>query len=431
MYEWTRVQIAELLAGQWPGEWGSDPDVGSESAVVYRSTELDDDGHVRQSTVHRSIIASKLSVKKLAPGDILLEASGGTPGRAVGRVGLYAPEKPELAICSNFLRTLRPKVDVCSPYLRWVLMRLHQQPEVWRFQQQTTGMSNLHVKGYLRHKVDMAPLPQQRRIAEILATVDEAIDQTAALMTKTQSIKAGLMQDLFTRGVMPDGQLRPPREDAPKLYTKSPLGWIPKEWVVECLGDLTPSSSQICYGIVQPGDYHYDGVPIVAIYNLNADYDSAHRSSQLVERAYARSRIHEGDVLLSIKGSIGRVDVTPPGFTGNISRDVARIRPRAGIQSLWLRYALESKPMQTLLDRISVGTTRLELSIGRLKKVQIALPQEQEQNRIAQRIAAADGHLDTRNADLLKLESVKQGLMEDLLSGRVRVPIDERKRVMA
>ena len=77
---------------------------------------------------------------------------------------------------------------------------------------------------------------QQRRIAEILSTVDEAIEQTEALIAKYQQIKAGLMHDLFTRGVTPDGHLRPTRTQAPHLYKESPLGWIPKEWEVVRIG---------------------------------------------------------------------------------------------------------------------------------------------------------------------------------------------------
>lgn len=78
----------------------------------------------------------------------------------------------------------------------------------------------------------MPPFGEQQRIADILSTIDEAIEQTEALIAKTQQIKAGLIEDLFTRGVSPDGQLRPPYEEAPVIYKESPLGWIPKEWNV-------------------------------------------------------------------------------------------------------------------------------------------------------------------------------------------------------
>jgi type I restriction enzyme S subunit len=83
--------------------------------------------------------------------------------------------------------------------------------------------------------VPALPMGQQRRIAEILSTVDEAIEQTEAMIEKTKTIKAGLMHDLFTRGVTKDGQLRPPREEAPQLYKESLLGWIPNEWTCDRL----------------------------------------------------------------------------------------------------------------------------------------------------------------------------------------------------
>lgn len=270
MRDWTRVRIGELLIGQWPGEWGTDPEPNRSVALVYRSTEMDDDGRVHPSTVERVIPESKLRLKKLAPGDILLEASGGTPGRPVGRVGLYAPAYPEVAICSNFFRTLRPKADVCSLYLRWVLMQLHRGPEIWRFQQQTTGMSNLHVKDYLGYEVEIAPPAQQERIAEILSTVDDAIEQTEALIAKTQQIKAGLTHDLFTRGVTTDGKLRPPREEAPQFYKKSPLGWIPKEWDARPCSDIT---DMITVGIViRPTQYYVkEGVPAFRSANISED----------------------------------------------------------------------------------------------------------------------------------------------------------------
>lgn len=96
------------------------------------------------------------------------------------------------------------------------------------------------IKGGTRAKLNQAELREilipkppeivQRQIAEILSTVDEAIEQTEALIAKYQQIKAGLMHDLFTRGVTPDGKLRPTRAEAPHLYKDSPLSRIPKEW---------------------------------------------------------------------------------------------------------------------------------------------------------------------------------------------------------
>ena len=75
----------------------------------------------------------------------------------------------------------------------------------------------------------------QQKIAAILTTIDTAIEKTESLIEKYRKIKTGLMYDLFTRGIGPDGKLRPPRSQAPELYKKTALGWIPKEWEVKKL----------------------------------------------------------------------------------------------------------------------------------------------------------------------------------------------------
>ena len=80
--------------------------------------------------------------------------------------------------------------------------------------------------------VPMPPLPEQRKIAHILTTVDDLIDRTEALIAKLRAIKQGLMHDLLTRGVDEHGQLRPPREEAPELYKESAVGWVPREWEI-------------------------------------------------------------------------------------------------------------------------------------------------------------------------------------------------------
>jgi type I restriction enzyme, S subunit len=87
----------------------------------------------------------------------------------------------------------------------------------------------------------------QSKIADVLSTIDRTITHTEALIEKYQQIKAGLMHDLFTRGIGADGKLRPPRDQAPEMYRESSIGWIPKEWEVKCCSDLC---TRICVGIV-------------------------------------------------------------------------------------------------------------------------------------------------------------------------------------
>ena len=436
MTEWTRLPILELLDGQWPGEWGSEPQPGSSPVVVYRSTELDDAGHLHErGGVYRSILPTKLNAKKLIAGDILVEASGGAPDRPVGRAALFSGLRDEPAIGANFLRTLRPKKTVCGSFLRWSLVALQQQPAIWRYQQQTTGMINLKVRDYLNHRIDVPPLPQQRRIAEILSTVDEAIEQTEALIAKYQQIKAGLMHDLFTRGITPDGHLRPTSAQAPHLYKESPLGWIPKEWEVKRLGVILKE----CGGYFQTGpfgsqlhayEYQHEGVPVVMPQDINDGIVSTEQIARISERRaedLSRHRMKTGDIVIARRGDLSRASVITDREetwlcgTGCFLLRLGRSSLHGNFAALVYRHDV----VQRQIAGMAVGTTMPSLNNNVMERLLFPYCDPNEQSRITERIGSLDQSLRLAQRHLANSTQVKQGLMHDLLTGCVRVKVAE------
>lgn len=195
---WVEATIKEVLEEEFPGEWGIEP-VGAGNAKVLRSTNLDDDGHVNYATgAEREIPEAKLRSKRLQRNDILLEASGGGPGKPVGRVALFDPPDERVYLCSNFFRVLRPSRKVHPKYLLWRLLEVYQDPHIWTFQQQTTGIINLNISEYLGQVLSWPPLSEQRRIAAVLDSADETIKETEAVISKLKRVKTGLMNDLLT-----------------------------------------------------------------------------------------------------------------------------------------------------------------------------------------------------------------------------------------
>jgi type I restriction enzyme, S subunit len=206
-------------------------------------------------------------------------------------------------------------------------------------------------------------------------------------------------------------------------YKQTEVGVIPEDWDDLPLEEITKEDSPICYGIVQVGPYTPNGVPVLAIKNLNSDYaTNIHCASVGVERPYARSRIRPEDVLVSVKGTTGRVGIVPLGFHGNISRDLARLRLCEGIVPRFVFQILQSDLEQQRLATAVDGTTRMELSIAILKKVRIPLPPTKaEQEAIAEALSDADSLIESLEQLVAKKRHIKQGAMQELLTGKKRL----------
>ena len=274
-------------------------------------------------------------------------------------------------------------------------------------------------------------LARQRRIAEILSTLDEAIEQTEALIAKHQQIKAGLMHDLFTRGVTPDGHLRPTREQAPDLYKESPLGWIPKEWEVKPLADFT--QHDITYGIVQAGPHVENGVPYIRTGDMAGDTlikDELLCTSRTIANSYKRSEVRVGEIVCAIRATVGKVLRVPPDLDGaNLTQGTARIAPSASTNATFLLWAIRTERTQRTIMSSIKGTTFSEITLGDLRKLPVAAPSNKdEQKLIGVRLEQGDNMIRAESALLTKLRQQKHGLMHDLLTGRVRVPVAETEK---
>jgi type I restriction enzyme S subunit len=162
---------------------------------------------------------------------------------------------------------------------------------------------------------------------------------------------------------------------------------------------------------------------VLAIKNLNGDYvTNVHRCSPKIEKPYVRSRVRPGDVLVSVKGTIGRIGLVPQHFTGNISRDLARISLMdSDVPEFWYQM-LQSDMAQGRLGATTVGTTRLELSIGPLKQVKMPRPPKLEQRAIAEALSDVDALLDGLDQLIAKKRDLKQASMRQLLTGQTRLP---------
>ena len=280
--------------------------------------------------------------------------------------------------------------------------------------------------------VPLPPLSDQTRIAEILSTVDRAIEQTEALIAKQQRIKTGLMQDLLTRGIDEHGNLR---SEKTHQFKDSPLGPIPVEWEVQTVDELL--GRRVLIG-VQDGnhgekypkgrDFVEEGIPFVMASDMSDGFIDVARTNKITEQQYLGLRVGfamPGDVLLSHKASIGFVAVVPdslPRLMLTPQVTYYRVGDFTTLLPEYLAQFFRSEVFQEKLKGLAKQSTRDYIGILAQRKVNIALPTRvAEQRKIAAVLSTQDERCSALCAALDKFRATKTALMQDLLTGEVRV----------
>lgn len=289
----------------------------------------------------------------------------------------------------------------------------------------THGTKRLEQAELKAFGLDLPPLREQRQIAAILDTIDDAIRKTEQIIAKLKQVKQGLLHDLLTRGIDDNGELRDP-EHHPEQFKDSRVGWIPRDWEVRSLDACVDPQAPITYGIVQAGPHVPDGIPYIRTGDMAGDrlaLDGLLRTSARVAASYTRSRVGTDEIVCAIRATVGKVLPVPRELDGaNLTQGTARIAPEPEMNPGFLLWALRGQGMQRQFDLSVKGTTFREITLAQLRLLLVPVPlSRSEQDRISLVMQRAVEREDTELADRHKLRLMKAGLMEDLLTGRVRV----------
>ena len=254
-------------------------------------------------------------------------------------------------------------------------------------------------KSLAGYEFALPPLEEQRRIARLLSAANPAAEPPP--LQELEAVASALwLKELALGERLGSRQIKP-------------SSWPGVSSTAE-LGQLVTDSAPICYGIVLRGDHVSSGVPALTISDLGSDYSQAYRVSAEIDESYSRSRIQPGDLIPAIKATIGPIDIVPEGFSGNIQRQLARIRidPEAPVLARFV-YRLWSSPLyQRYLSSLTVGSTRAELSIGTLKALEVPILEPQKQADI---VSVLD-ELDTQRRLLISRWERSRGLFSCLVN---------------
>jgi len=267
------------------------------------------------------------------------------------------------------------------------------------------------------------PLPEQQKIAEILETVDNAIEKTDRIIEKYKRIKQGLMHDLLTKGIDENGNIR--SEETHK-FKDSPLGRIPEEWEVVRLGEVAFITKLAGFEYTEFFDYSLEG-EIILIRALNIkdgklDLTNIYTMPKKISLKLGRSKLKKGDIVMSYVGTIGECAIIPSNNKFHLAPNVAKISVRSkNVLSEYILYYLLGILGKKEIKIVISSTTQDALSMSNIRTIRLLLPSLPEQQRIAEILSQLDQTIEKEEQYKEKLERIKQGLMEDLLTGKVRV----------
>lgn len=247
-------------------------------------------------------------------------------------------------------------------------------------------------------------LREQRRIADFLddrvARIDQIITARRRQFFMVQAHKVSALEELILAS---GGAVRP-------------------------LQTLTDPARPIQYGIVLPGPDVVGGVPIIKGGDIGSgrlDRLELNRTDPEIERAYMRSRVRPGDLVIAIRGSVGEVAVVPDDLAmANLTQDSARIASHE-CDPAWLRAVIESPGVQALMSARITGSTVKGINIQDLRKIPVPVPEVREQREVGAmadvlRETAAE-HLTGLHQSITLMQEYKQSLITAAVTGEIDV----------
>lgn len=255
----------------------------------------------------------------------------------------------------------------------------------------------------------LPPIAEQRGVAQVLSTVDEAIQKTNEVITKTERLKRGLTQELLTKGI------------GHKEFKTTEVGEIPKEWDVITVGDVTTEHKQ---GFYTNQSYSSDGVRLVRItdlFNPRISYETM-PFLNLDGHTVEQFGVSKGDFLIARSGAIGRFGIATENIPCVFGSYIIRFRfDQDRLSNDFFGWLFQSNFVLPQLLRLKHGATNININAENLKSIKIPLPKPAEQALLVLVLSTLARKLELDELDKLRLERTKAGLMDLLLTGKVRV----------
>lgn len=404
--DWNVSKIGELgqvITGSTPKT--SNPEYYSNDGVLWASpADLGKSKYILKTNKTLTNIGFDLT-RKLPPKSIMVTCIGSTIGK-IGMTNSWMSTNQQI-------NTIVCNENNCSEFYYYIMEHSAQRIKSLAG---TQAVPLINKSDFSAISVVQPPIKEQQKIATILSLVDDKIEVINQQINETEQLKKGMMQRLLTNG---NGHTE---------FKESPKGEIPKSWGLYSLYNLLNDGKTITYGIVQPGEYVSDGVYLIRSQDYTKGYwmptETIMKVSHEIDKPYARSRVQEGDILITVVGAnVGRIAVVPKELDkANISRSVARISINDELANpIFVRYYLDSSGIKNLIRLNQVGGAQPVLNLKEISKIKIPLPSRKEQDKIATTLELISSKSTILKEKKEQYSVLKKGLMQQLLTGKIRV----------
>lgn len=398
--EWLRNVVTINPDGFSEDDWPSE-------TFEYISLSEVSNGEILGSETIRLEDAPSRAQREIEQGDVLV----GTV-RPKQRSHGFVDSEHSGKICSSGFGVLRTGPRLNSRYLLQEILsnRFFSQMEAYVA---GSGYPAVKIGDLKKHRVSVPPLPEQRKIAAVLYTIDRAIENVNEIKERIERVRAGTAQNLFRNGISQSG-------------TKDTwLGEIPKEWQVRPFSEIVDSNRN---GLYKPKDSYGTGHPIAKMGNAlekrTLDMSSADRL-ELTDEEKEKYKLNHGDLIFARRAQ----EVSAAGdccyvpqldeltvFESSLIRASLSEEANPRFYSQYFDSPVGSRS----INRIVTETSISGIATSDLLDLKVAIPSLAEQSKIASIMWQFDEQEKILQREKERYERFKRGLMQDLLSGTVR-----------
>jgi len=418
--DWEVVRLGDVITEIISGDWGQ-AKVENVSAFakckVIRGTDF---ANVQRLSFHavpeRFVKRNSIEKRQIKPGDLLIEISGGSKNQPTGRTLFVSSEmlqKVEYPILfTNFVKLLRLDSEVCDAsyfYRFWIY--LYDLGRTSIYEKRTTGIRNFKYKDFIANEKLLLPsIPEQQKIANVLSTIQQAIEQQDKIIASVRELTKTLMRKLFTEG-LGDAELK-----------ETEVGMMPKHWDVVRLGEIAKKTTQTNPRSNPEEKFQYVDVSSVSNDKLRIESYSEYFGKDAPSRA--RKIVKAGDIIFAtVRPYLKRVAMVPE-YLDEERCSTAFCVIRCKSDKAYPMFIFQVVTTDVFVERIAEyqrGSSYPAVTDKDVLNQEIPLPPLSEQQDIARILSTVDKKIEVEENRKRLLQELFKTMLHKLMTGQIRV----------